>query len=83
MINTQYYLVNNVNDLLVGEEEEVTLSIKDKIRSDRGAMNSTETIMLIALSVFMVLVIYDKIIKPLITTSAGIGLEIDKMNPRP
>ena len=82
MINTQYYLVNNVNDLLVGEEEEVTLSIKDKIRSDRGAMNSTETIMLIALSIFMVLVIYDKIIKPLVTTSAGIGDSIKEMNPK-
>lgn len=45
-------------------------------------MNSTETIMLIALSVFMVLVIYDKIIKPLVTTSAGIGDSIKEMNPK-
>lgn len=58
------------------------MSIRNKIRSDRGALNSTEIIMLIALSVFLVLAITRYIINPLIDTSKGIGEEIKEMNPR-
>lgn len=58
------------------------MSIRNKLKSDKAAVNSTEMIMLIALSVFMILVIYNKIIKPLVNTSAGIGTTIEEMNPQ-
>lgn len=58
------------------------MSIRNKLKSDKAAVNSTEMIMLIALSVFMILVIYNKIIKPLVNTSEGIGTTIKEMNPQ-
>lgn len=57
-------------------------SIKQKMNSDRGALNSTEVILLIALSVFAVLAISKFIITPMVESSKGIGLEIEAMDPR-
>lgn len=57
------------------------MKLIEKFKSDKGAINSTEMIMLIALSVFLVLGVYRLIIQPMIDTSTGIGAEIEKMNP--
>lgn len=57
-------------------------SIKQKMNSDRGAINSTEVILLIALAVFTVLAISRFIIAPMVESSKGIGLEIQAMDPR-
>lgn len=56
--------------------------IREKMKSDKGAMNSTETILLIALAVFAVLAIGRFIITPMVESSKGIGLEIEAMDPR-
>lgn len=56
--------------------------IKQKMNSDRGAVNSIEVILLIALAVFTVLAISRFIITPMVESSKGIGLEIQAMDPR-
>lgn len=56
--------------------------LKERLKSDKGALNSTEVLMLIALSVFAVLAITKFIITPMIESSEGIGLEIEAMDPR-
>lgn len=56
-------------------------NIKRKMKSDDGAVNSVETILLIALAVFAVLVIFNYIMKPIQESSEGIGNTIKKMNP--
>lgn len=57
-------------------------NIRQRIRSDSGAMGSVETILLIALAVFAVMAITKYIMKPMAKTSEGIGLEIGAMDPR-
>lgn len=57
-------------------------SIKQKMNNDRGAVNTTEVILLIALAVFTVLAISRFIITPMVESSKGIGLEIQAMDPR-
>lgn len=57
-------------------------TMKHKMKSDRGASNSTEVILLIALAVFAVLAISKFIISPMVESSKGIGLEIKAMDPR-
>ena len=47
--------------------------IKNRVKSDRAAALSTEMIMLIAVSVFAVIVIFNKIMIPFATTSGKIG----------
>ena len=56
-------------------------SIKQKMRADAGAMGSTETILLIALSVFAVLAIGKFIIAPMTNTARKVGVEIEQMGP--
>jgi len=56
--------------------------MKHKMKSDRGASNSTEVVLLIALAVFAVLAIGKFIISPMVESSKGIGLEIKAMDPR-
>jgi len=56
--------------------------LKERLKSDKGALNSTEVLMLIALSVFAVLAITKFVITPMIESSEGIGLEIEAMDPR-
>ena len=56
--------------------------MKHKMKSDRGASNSTEVVLLIALAVFAVLAIGEFIISPMVESSRGIGLEIEAMDPR-
>lgn len=55
--------------------------IKNKMKSDNGAMGSVETILLIALAVFAVMAVMNFIIKPIQESSEGIGNTIRKMNP--
>lgn len=53
--------------------------IKQRIRSDRGANNTVETIALIALSVFAVLAVFKFIIEPIRDSSKSIGKKIKEM----
>lgn len=55
--------------------------IKQKMSSDAGAMGTTETILLIALAVFAVLVVMKYIMAPVQESSEGIGNVIKEMNP--
>lgn len=56
--------------------------IKSKMGSDTAAIGSTETVLLIALSVFAVMVVYKYIMVPIQESSKGIGQEIKEMNPK-
>ncbi|HHT97133.1 MAG TPA: hypothetical protein GXZ90_04475 [Clostridiales bacterium] len=56
--------------------------VKNKMKSDRGALNTVETLLLLALSIFAVLAVATYIMKPLEKSAEGIGLEIEKMDPR-
>lgn len=56
-------------------------NIKRKIQSDDGAMGSVETILLIALAVFAVMVVTRFIMEPIQESSEGIGNAIRDMNP--
>lgn len=56
--------------------------IKSKMKSDTAAIGSTETVLLIALSVFAVMVVYKYIMVPIQESSKGIGQEIKEMNPK-
>lgn len=51
------------------------------MRSDDGAMGSVETILLVALAVFAVMVVFKYIMSPIQESSEGIGNTIKKMNP--
>lgn len=53
--------------------------IKQRIRSDRGANNTVETIALIALSVFAILAVFKFIIEPIRDSSESIGEKIKEM----
>lgn len=55
--------------------------IKRKMSSDEGAMGSVETILLIALAVFAVIMVVKYIMAPMQDSSEGIGNTIKKMNP--
>lgn len=55
--------------------------IKEKMSSDYGAIGTTETIMLIGLAVFGVIVVIKFIMTPMQETSVGIGNKIKEMNP--
>lgn len=55
--------------------------IKQKMQSDDGAMGSVETILLIALAVFAVMVVMKYIMAPMQESSEGIGNVIQQMNP--
>lgn len=55
--------------------------IKNKMKSDNGAIGSVETILLIALAVFAVMAVMTFIIKPIQESSQGIGNTIREMNP--
>lgn len=56
-------------------------NLKKRINSDKAAMGSVETVVLVALSVFAVLAVYEFIIKPIQSSSEGIGNTIKEMNP--
>lgn len=56
-------------------------NIKRKMSSDDGAMGSVETVLLIALAVFAVMVVMKYIMGPIQTSSEGIGNTIKEMNP--
>lgn len=56
-------------------------NIKRKLKSDDGAMGSVETILLVALAVFAVMVIFKFIMEPIQESSEGIGNTIRDMNP--
>lgn len=56
-------------------------NLKKRISSDKAAMGSVETVVLVALSVFAVLAVYEFIIKPIQSSSEGIGNTIKEMNP--
>lgn len=55
--------------------------LRSRMKSDTAAINTVEVILLIALSVFAVMVVYEYIMKPIQTSSKGIGGAIKKMNP--
>lgn len=55
--------------------------IKDKMKSDKGAIGSIETILLIAVAVFAVMAVMNFIMKPIQESSEGIGNTIREMNP--
>lgn len=57
-------------------------NIKNKINSDKAAINTIETILLIALAVFAVMGIFNYIMKPIQESSQGIGSTIKEMNPK-
>lgn len=57
------------------------MKLLSKLKSDRGAVNSVEMIMLIALAVFALLSIFNLVIKPMIETADGVGVKIEEMNP--
>lgn len=56
-------------------------NLKKRMNSDKAAMGSVETVLLVALSVFAVLAVYKFIIQPIQTSSEGIGNTIKEMNP--
>lgn len=56
--------------------------MKQKIRSDSAAIGTVETILLITLSVFAVMVVYKYIMVPFQETSKGIGSSIKEMDPK-
>ena len=58
------------------------ISITKRIKSDKAAVGSVETILLIALAVFAVLAIMKFVIGPIRNSAEGIGGEIEKMDPR-
>lgn len=53
--------------------------VKQRMQSDTGASNTTETILLIALAVFAVLAVFKFIIVPIRDSSKLIGGKIKKM----
>lgn len=55
--------------------------MKRKMSSDAGAMGSVETVLLIALAVFAVIMIVKYIMGPMQESSEGIGNVIKEMNP--
>lgn len=55
--------------------------IKERANSDKAAIGTTETILLIALAVFGTLAVFEFIIKPIQKSSEGIGKTIEGMNP--
>lgn len=57
-------------------------NLKQRMKSDKGAVGTVEAVMLIALAVFAVLAVNRFILEPLSTTSEGIGMEIESMDPR-
>ena len=56
--------------------------LMEKINSDKAAVGTTETVILIALSIFALLAVARYIFQPMAETSKGIGEEIKAMNPR-
>lgn len=58
------------------------IGITKRIKSDKAAVGSVETILLIALAVFAVLAIMKFVIGPISNSAEGIGGEIEKMDPR-
>lgn len=57
--------------------------IRERLNSDKAAVGSVETILLIVLAVFAVLAIYNLIMKPLMTSAENIGGAIKDMDPGP
>lgn len=55
--------------------------LKNKMKSDSGAMGTVETVLLIALAVFAVMVVMKYIMGPMQESSEGIGNVIKEMNP--
>ena len=55
--------------------------LKIKMSSDKAAVGTTETVLLIALAVFAVIVVMKYIMGPIQTSSVGIGNVITEMNP--
>lgn len=55
--------------------------IKQRMKSDTAAIGTTETILLIALAVFAVLVVMKYVMAPVQESSEGIGNVIKEMNP--
>lgn len=56
--------------------------LMEKINSDKAAVGTTETVILIALTIFALLAVARYIFQPMAETSKGIGAEIEAMNPR-
>ena len=56
-------------------------NLKERINSDEAAMGTVETVLLIALALFAVMVVTKYIMTPIQESSKGIGKEIEKMNP--
>ena len=57
------------------------MNIKNKFKSDKGAIGSTEMLLLLAVTMFIVLMVFKYVVKPLETTSVGIGKTITEMDP--
>lgn len=56
-------------------------NLKNKMKSDSGAMGTVETILLIALAVLAVMIVMRYIMAPIQESSEGIGNTIREMNP--
>lgn len=56
-------------------------NLKERINSDKAAMGTVETVLLIALALFAVMVVTKFIMTPIQDSAKGIGGEIEKMNP--
>lgn len=57
-------------------------NIKGKINSDSGAMGTVETVVLIAISIFALLALYNYVIVPFSRSAEGMGETIKTMNPK-
>lgn len=53
--------------------------LKSRISSDKGASNTVETVLLIAMAVFAVIVVTKYIMEPIRKSSESIGKEIENM----
>lgn len=57
-------------------------NISERMSSDEGAIGTVETIVLLFLTVFSLIALYNGVVKPFSETSKGIGKEISNMNPQ-
>lgn len=74
--------VDNYNALQSKGGFEIVERIKERMSSDRAAVGTVEAVLLMALALFAALAVNRYILKPLSKSSEGIGLEIEKMDPR-
>lgn len=57
-------------------------SIAERMTSDEGAIGTVETIILLFLTVFSLIALYNGVVKPFSETSKEIGKEISNMSPK-